>query len=203
MRKLLLWLSFGLAAWPAHALYLNGANMTVTVPAATFNPFMGMSFEEGLRRIIDAPSADAAEYHDVSTHVFVFGDRITLRFDFGREVDLQAVHFWNYHTDYASVDTVLAALRNDAGEELRLVNFDPRPGGLQHSDATPIYAESFPMLQSHVRTVTLLMRSDDYDLALDFQNIGFTAADPVPEPGAAWLFGAGLLGLMGLRRRRR
>lgn len=190
--RLLLLFFLMVSGMPAHALYLNQTNMTVTTPSATSNPFLGMSWEEGLRRLIDAPSAEALEYHDVTTHVHVFDSRITFEFDFGRELTLESIHFWNFHTDDLDVDNVFGALRDGDRNELRLVSFLPRSGGVAHSDITPIAAETFVYHQTGVRYVTLQLRNDNQAFGLDLQNIGFTVADPIPEPTTGLLFVAGL-----------
>ena len=62
--------------------------------------------------------------------------------------------------------------------------YSPR-GGLTYSNGTPTTQFAF------------------YDLNMSLSSVGdFTAAAVVPVPAALWLFGAGLMGLVGVARRR-
>jgi len=89
----------------AASTYLNISNITVEVGAGTspvsFNNTFGGS--STIDNVPDAPSADAEEFHDQTTHIWftanLVGGGLELKFSFGIESDLNTLHFWNYTSD--------------------------------------------------------------------------------------------------------
>ena len=59
-------------AHAAGTVYLNQANITVTVGLGTSPGDFNNTFNRGhtLNKVIDAPSADAPEFHDQDTHIW-------------------------------------------------------------------------------------------------------------------------------------
>jgi hypothetical protein len=187
----------------ANAAYLNDQNITVSLgPSMSPNPFANRPTAASLASIFDAPSASASEFHNQSTHVWVSGGTLELVFDFGIEYDLSTLHFWNYHTESYDVDnidfTFYDASNVFAGS---LLNVNPSLGGSAPSDSTAIFAENYSLsFPSKVRYVNAVLSGSNNQV--DFNNLGFTGAvSAVPVPAAVWLFGSGLLGIVGLRQK--
>ncbi|MDZ4370393.1 MAG: PEPxxWA-CTERM sorting domain-containing protein [Phenylobacterium sp.] len=201
-------LSFGSATQAA--IYLNKDLITVTVGAGTspgtFNNTFTNSPGLTIEKVIDAPSADAGEFHDQDTHIWFTADEVggglELLFDFNQEYDISTLHFWNYTAESYDVDQIEFTFFNAANVQVGSLGVAPAlgsPGGISAQDidlAAPL----------NVRYVTAFLTGTNRQV--DFQNIGFTAdvSDPVtavPEP-SAWAFmimGFGALG--GVMRRRR
>jgi hypothetical protein len=212
-----------LGALNAHAapIYLNNLNITVAVGPGTSPGTFNNTFNGGqtIEKVIDAPSADAAEFHNQTTHIWYTADDVggglELLFDFGQEYDLGTLHFWNYTAEGFDVDHIAFTFFNESNVEVGTVALTPdlgSSGGILAQDialAAPI----------NVRFVTAFLTGDNREV--DFQNIGFTAevSDPidctlnpdrpecapaaVPEPGSLSLLLAGVLGLRYRVARRR
>ncbi len=70
----------------------------------------------------DAPSADAEEFHDQTTHIWYtandVGGGLELLFDFGIEYDISTLHFWNCTSENFDVDNVSFTFFNGANSEV-------------------------------------------------------------------------------------
>lgn len=168
-------------------VYLNNDNMTVSLGASmSADPFRNSPTEEIIRRISDAASAGAEEFHDPNaTHVWLTGGPLELDFDFGREYDLTTVHFWNYHSESHDVDnidwTFFDSSRNLVGT---IANVAPRLGAVSPSDGSPITAENISLdFPTRIQFVNAVLTGSNGEV--DFNNIGFTGTVSVPEPNFA------------------
>lgn len=193
------------------ALYLNKATgVTVVVgpntSPGTFNNTFTNSPGLTIDKVIDAPSADAEEFHDQNTHIWFTaaqqGGGLELLFDFQQEYDISTLHFWNYTSEDYDVDNIQFTFFNAANTQVGSLAVSPAlgsPGGIKAQDI----ALNAPL---NVRYVTAFLTGTNRQV--DFQNIGFTAevsapGTSVPEP-ASWalmISGFGMAG--GLLRRRR
>lgn len=207
-------LSF-LGALNAHAapIYLNNLNITVEVGPGTSPGTFNNTFDSGqtIEKVIDAPSADAEEFHNQTTHIWYTADEIggglELLFDFGQEFDLGTLHFWNFTSEDFDVDRIAFTFFNQSDVEVGALALTPDLGSSPGIRAQDI-ALPAPI---NVRFVTAFLTGDNRQV--DFQNIGFTAevsapidctTNPdrpecapaaVPVPGSLSLLLAGMLGL--------
>lgn len=211
MRKLAIALAAGAMAFTPSAfaaVYLNKDLITVSVgpgtSPGTFNNTFTNSPGLTIEKVIDAPSADAEEFHNQDTHIWFTADQagggLELLFDFQQEYDISTLHFWNYNGESYDVDNIDFTFFNGANVEVGALSIAPdlgSPGGITAQDivlAAPL----------NVRYVKAFLTGDNREV--DFQNIGFTAevSQPaVPEP-ATWammLTGFGAIGYT-MRRRR-
>lgn len=190
------------------AIYLNKDLISVSVGAGTSPGTFNNTFDNGqtIDKVIDAPSADAEEFHDQETHIWftasTVGGGLELKFDFNQEYDISTLHFWNYNAEGFDVDNVDFTFFNGANVQVGALSVMPAlgdPGGIEAQDI----ALAAPL---NVRYVTAFLTGTNRQV--DFQNIGFTAevsAQPptaVPEP-ATWammILGFGAIG--GTLRRR-
>ena len=207
---------------PANAapIYLNDQNITVALGSShdaqvlanpTFGPFANVSITQSLANVIDAPTADAQEFHNQLTHVWVNGGHLELDFNFGVEYDLSALHFWNYHSEAFDVDHILFTFFDSSLNEVGMLEVVPLLGNTTGSDSDPILPETYVLsFPSNVQYVNAWLTGSNGQV--DFNNIGFTAVlsdpgnggpgpSPIPEPGTLLLLGIGLAGLLGVRRR--
>lgn len=184
----------------AQAAYLNYANMTVGLPAGA--PVFS---QQVLFNVIDAPSADASEHHDNSTHIFYSdGPSVSLDFDLQASYAISAVHFWNNHFEAQDVDD-LDLFFYDAGHHLvrSVLNIQPALGG---TGSTPgpseVFPQHFALQAAPVRYVHVVLAGSNG--VLDFNNIGFTGelVSSVPEPGSMAMLLAGVVAVAGAVRRR-
>jgi hypothetical protein len=194
-----------MAAGQAEAapIYLNSSNITVTLgPGMAAEPFANRTAAASLASVIDAPTAAAGELHNQSTHVWVSGGSLDLRFDFGVEYDLSQLHFWNYHSEGFDVDNIAFTFFNAGGVQVGALNAQPALGNATGNDSTPIFAENYALaFPSNVRFVTAVLTGSNNQV--DFNNIGFTAElsnpdpdpNPAPEPATMALFALGMAGL--------
>ncbi|WP_342075953.1 hypothetical protein [Yoonia sp. SS1-5] len=165
-------------------IYLNIANINVEVGLATSQGSYNNTFDGGatIDKVIDAPSADAEEFHNQQTHIWHTttepGGGLELVFDLGVSYDITALHFWNYTSEDYDVDAVLFTFFDAAGEKLGTHALVPdlgtRPG---------IKAQTIPLKSPmNTRVVTAFLTGSNGEI--DFQNIGFTArlSDPQYDP---------------------
>lgn len=197
----------------ANAVYLNVDNIDVEIgPNSTYtssnNTFSGGAT---IDKVIDAPSADAEEFHNQSTHNWFSGGTLELLFDFRTEYDLTTLHFWNYTGESYDVDNIDFSFFDSSSTLQGTLGITPalgNPGGITAEDivlAAPL----------DVQFVTAVLSGSNGQI--DFQNLGFTGSlsidrcvtnpnDPicgnstpptgVPEPGTIGLLALGLLGLV-------
>jgi len=187
----------------AAPIYLNSSNITVALgPGMAAEPFANRTTAASLASIIDAPTAASGELHNQSTHVWVSGGFLDLRFDFGVEYDLSHLHFWNYHSEGFDVDDIAFTFFNAGGAQVGALNAQPALGNATGNDATPIFAETYALaFPSNVRFVTAVLTGSNNQV--DFNNIGFTAElsnpgpgpNPAPEPATLALFALSMAGL--------
>ena len=192
----------------AAPIYLNQDNITVAIGAGSTYTSANNTFNGGqtINKVIDAPSADATEFHNQTTHLWFSGGMLELLFDFQEQYDLSTLHFWNYTSEGFDVDeiqfTFFDGLNIQVGDLLVQPALGSSPGILAQDIllAAPL----------NVRYVTARLSGTNGQV--DFQNMGFTASlstdrceqnpnDPicqpaaVPAPGTLLLISLGLLGL--------
>lgn len=199
-----------LLAAPALALadtttYLNIDNISVAVGAGTSPGTFNNTFANGatILKVIDAPSADAEEFHTQATHIWFTasqpGGGLELQFDFFQRYDIQTLHFWNYTSESYDVDNVDFTFFDGDGVQIGSLSIQPALGSSPGIRAQDIDLPA-PL---GVRYVTAFLTGSNREV--DFQNIGFTAivsAPPIPEPGTLALMALGV-GALTTRVRRR
>ncbi len=165
-------------------VYLNKDNITVEVGSGTSPGDWNNTFSAGqtIAKVIDAPSADAEEFHNQTTHIWFTADQIggglELKFDFGQEYDISTLHFWNYTSEDYDVDNIDFSFFNSAHGAVGSLSIAPAlgsPGGIKAQDillAAPL----------NIQYVTAFLTGSNRQV--DFQNMGFTAQVSVPQPGA-------------------
>lgn len=193
----------------AAAIYLNKDLITVAVGDGTSPGTFNNTFDNGqtIEKVIDAPSADAEEFHDQQTHIWFTADQVggglELLFDFQIEYDISTLHFWNYTSESFDVDNIDFTFFSAADVEVGSLSIAPALGSSPGIKAQDILLEA-PL---NVRYVKAFLTGTNRQV--DFQNIGFTAVvseQPVPgipEP-ATWamlIAGFGLVGSAARRRR--
>ena len=190
--------SLAITSAVAAPVYLNNTNITVAVGPGTSPGDFHNTFNGGatIDKVIDAPSAAAAEFHDQQTHIWftanAIGGGLELRFDFGIEYDINTLHFWNFTSEDFDVDNVTFTFFDAANALVGSLAVSPALGSSPGILAQDI-ALAAPL---NVRYVTAFLTGTNAEV--DFQNIGFTAEvsnpNPVPEPGTLALVALGLLG---------
>ncbi|MEQ8233609.1 MAG: PEP-CTERM sorting domain-containing protein [Gammaproteobacteria bacterium] len=188
----------------AAPVYLNESNITVAVGAGTSPGTFRNTFDNGntITKVIDAPSADAEEFHNQTTHIWFTADEVggglELIFDFGQSYDISLLHFWNYTGESYDVDNIDFTFFNAAAQQVGALSIQPDLG-----TSPGIRAQDIPLAAPlNVRTVTAFLSGSNREV--DFQNIGFTAeVSTVPLPLPAALFGTAVAALAGAVRRRK
>lgn len=199
-----LFVLYGITSASAAPVYLNNTNITVEVgpgtsPGSFNNTFAGASTIE---KVIDAPSADAEEFHNQTTHIWFTADAIggglELLFNFGQEYDVTTVHFWNYTAESFDVDLIDFTFFDSNNVQRGTLSILPDLGSSPGILAQDIVLAA-PL---NIQFVTAFLSGSNREV--DFQNIGFTAtvSQPVPVPAAFWLLGPAL-GFLGLGWRKR
>lgn len=187
----------------ADPVYLNKDNITVAVGTGTSPGSFNNTFGGGtIDKVIDAPSAAATEVHSQTTHIWFTADQVggglELQFNFGREYDVNTLHFWNYDSESFDVDNVDFTFFNAANAQVGTRSVAPALG------SSPAIAAQHITLAAplNVQYVTAFLTGSNGQV--DFQNIGFTAevSAPIPEPATLAMMLAGL-GLLGAAARRR
>ncbi|MEM6823525.1 MAG: PEP-CTERM sorting domain-containing protein [Pseudomonadota bacterium] len=170
----------------AETVFLNRDLITVEVGPGTSEGTFNNTFQarQTIDKVIDAPSADAEEFHNQLTHIWFTAARdgggLELVFDFEVSYDIEKVHFWNYTEETYDVDLLSFRFFDAVGTEIGNVELEPalgRAGGIRAEDiplAAPLNVR---------RVVTMLTGTNGQT---DFQNIGFTArkSDPARDPPA-------------------
>jgi len=157
-------------------VYLNSDNITVAVSSGTspgtFNNTFGGS--QTIDKVIDAPSADAEEFHNQTTHVWFtassVGGGLELVFDLQGAYNLTTLHFWNYTAESFDVDNLVFNFFN-GNTPVGTVQIQPDLGSPSGIEAQDIVLDAPLNVTSVVVTLTGSNRE------VDFQNIGFTASN--------------------------
>lgn len=182
-------------------VYLNIDNITVAVGAGTSAGTFNNTFAGGqtIDKVIDAPSADAQEFHNQTTHIWFTasnaGGGLELVFDFGIAYDITTLHFWNYTSEDFDVDNITFDFFNGAtlvGSLEVLPSLGTSPG---------ITAQDI-ILNAPLNVTSVVAFLTGSNREVDFQNIGFTASvSQIPVPAAIWLMLTAVSGLAVFRRR--
>lgn len=196
-------LGFGLPAQAGSLgeIYLNIDNITVAVGPGTSPGTFNNTFNSGqtIDKVIDAPSADAEEFHNQTTHIWFTADQIggglELVFEFGIAYDITTLHFWNYTAESFDVDNIAFDFFN--GDNL-VGSLEVQPDlGTSPGITAQDYVLAAPL---NVTSVVAFLTGSNGEV--DFQNIGFTATvSQVPLPAGVWLLASALAGVGFLRRR--
>jgi len=195
-------------SFPSHAsgvdmtdVYLNIDNISVSVGDGTSPGSFNNTFGGGqtIDKVIDAPSADAQEFHNQTTHIWFTADQVggglELVFDFNIAYDITTLHFWNFTGEGFDVDDIVFDFFNGANQ-VGSLEIQPDLGSSPGISAQDI------LLNAPLNVTSVVVFLSGSNGQVDFQNIGFTAtASPVPAPAAVWLFISALSGMTLLRRR--
>ncbi len=181
-------------------IYLNIDNISVSVGTGTSPGTFNNTFSNGqtIDKVIDAPSADAEEFHNQTTHIWFTADQIggglELVFDLGIAYDITTLHFWNYTSEDFDVDNIVFDFFND----------DSLVGSLEIQPAlgtSPGITAQDIMLDAPLNVTSVVAFLTGSNAEVDFQNIGFTATvSQVPLPAGIWLLASALAGIGFLRR---
>ncbi len=172
----------------AESIYLNIDNISVAVGPGTSPGTFNNTFSGGqtIDKVIDAPSADAEEFHTQTTHIWFtaaqVGGGLELEFDLGIAYDISTLHFWNYTSEGFDVDNVDFTFFGPSGQQVGTLSVQPDLG-----TSPGITAQDIPLAAPlNVRRVTAFLTGSNREV--DFQNIGFTAVvSQVPEPSTIGL----------------
>lgn len=199
LSSVLLVCTFGAVNAVAAPIYLNETNISVAVGTGTSPGSFNNTFNGGntINKVIDAPSADAEEFHNQDTHIWFTADSVggglELDFDFGQEYDISTLHFWNYTAESFDVDQINFTFFSASNTEVGTLNVMPDLGSSPGIKAQDILLAA-PL---NVQYVTAFLTGSNRQV--DFQNIGFTAelsdtTNPNPTP----VSGSGSLGLFSI-----
>lgn len=194
------------SAAAAAPIYLNESLISVSVGAGTTATTSNNTFDGGrtINKVIDAPSADAEEFHDQSTHIWFSGGGLELLFDFNQEFDISTLHFWNFTGEGFDVDNIDFTFFDSSTTQVGSLSIMPALGS-----SPGIKAQDIPLAAPlNVQFVTAFLTGSNGQV--DFQNIGFTAEVSTPQPPSAVplpaglpLLLSGLLGVGFLARRKK
>lgn len=166
----------------AASVYLNESLIQVSVGSGTTATSSNNTFNGGqtINKAIDAPSADAEEFHNQTTHIWFSGGRLELLFDFNREYDISTLHFWNYTGESYDVDHIDFTFFDGLSNEVGHLSVTPALGS-----SPGITAEDISLAAPlNVQFVTAVLTGTNDQI--DFQNLGFTAKVSTPQnPSAA------------------
>lgn len=156
----------------ANEIYLNIDNISVELGAGTTATTSNNTFSNGqtIDKVIDAPSADAEEFHNQSTHIWFSGGGLELLFDFGQQYDLTTLHFWNYTGEGFDVDDIAFTFFDESNINVGALSLMPELGSSPGITAQDILLDA-PL---NVRYVTAFLTGSNGEV--DFQNVGFTAS---------------------------
>ncbi|MGB5592968.1 MAG: hypothetical protein WBM32_12290 [Crocosphaera sp.] len=175
----------------AASIYLNNTNITVEVGPGTSPGTFNNTFANGntIEKVIDAPSADAAEFHNQTTHIWFtassVGGGLELLFDFGQEYDLTTLHFWNFTGENFDVDNIDFTFLNSDNTQVGQLSVTPALGS-----SGGILAEDIPLAAPlNVQFVTAFLSGTNRQV--DFQNLGFTGeiSEPRSVPESSNILG--------------
>lgn len=216
MSKILSLAALNVVALQAAAapVYLNVDNITVAIGGNSTYTTSNNTFNGGqtVNKIIDAPTADASESHNQTTHNWFSGGSLELLFDFQQQYDLTTLHFWNYDGESYDVDDIQFAFFDGSNTQVGSLGIAPALGSSPNIFAQDIVLAA-PL---NVRYVTAVLTGSNNEI--DFQNMGFTASlstdrcetnpdDPVclpsdvPVPPTLLLLLVGVMGIGTSRRR--
>lgn len=191
----------------AAPVYLNDSLISVRVGSGTTATTSNNTFNNGqtINKVIDAPSADAEEFHNQTTHIWFSGGGLELLFDFNQEYDISTLHFWNYTAENFDVDNIDFTFFDSASTQVGSLSVQPALGSSPGIKAQDI-ALAAPL---NVQFVTAFLTGTNDEV--DFQNIGFTAevstskppSGVIPLPAGLPLMLSGLLGIGILARRKK
>lgn len=177
----------------AETVYLNKDNISVTVGDGTSAGTFNNTFNGGqtIEKVIDAPTADAEEFHNQTTHIWFtaddLGGGLELDFDFGQSYDVTTLHFWNYTSESYDVDDIsfqfYDSFMNLQGELSVMPELGSSPG---------ISAQDIELIAPlNIQYVSAFLTGTNRQV--DFQNMGFTATvSAVPAPATVWMFMCGI-----------
>lgn len=190
----------------AAPIYLNDTLISVSVGAGTTATTSNNTFNNGqtIGKVIDAPSADAEEFHNQTTHIWFSGGALELLFDFNQEYDISTLHFWNYTGETYDVDNIDFTFFDSSSTQVGSLSVMPALG-----TSPGISAEDISLAAPlNVQFVSAFLTGTNDQI--DFQNIGFTAevSTPVtpaavPLPAGLPLMLSGIFGLGYLARRKK
>ncbi|SET94049.1 hypothetical protein SAMN04487962_1535 [Marinobacter segnicrescens] len=193
--------TFGAVNTAAAPVYLNETNISVAIGSGTSPGSFNNTFSNGntINKVIDAPSADAEEFHNQSTHIWFTADSVggglELDFDFGQEYDISTLHFWNYTGEDYDVDEIDFTFFSASNAQVGTLEVFPDLGSSPGITAQDIILAA-PL---NVQYVTAFLTGSNRQV--DFQNIGFSAelSDPTnPGTDPAPISGPGTLGLLSI-----
>ena len=167
----------------AQSVYLNIDNISVGVGPGSSPGGFNNTFNNGqtIEKVIDAPSADAEEFHNQTTHIWFTADQVggglELEFDLGIAYDISTLHFWNYTAESFDVDNIDFTFFGPTGQQVGTLSVQPDLGTSPGITAQDL-ALPAPL---NIKTVTAFLTGSNRQV--DFQNIGFTAVvSVIPEP---------------------
>ena len=172
----------------AAPVYLNESLISVSVGSGTTATTSNNTFNNGqtINKVIDAPSADAEEFHNQTTHIWFSGGGLELLFDFNQEYDISTLHFWNYTGEGFDVDNIDFTFFDSSSTQVGSLSVMPALGS-----SPGIKAEDIPLAAPlNVQFVTAFLTGTNNQV--DFQNIGFTAEVSTPQPPSVVPLPAGL-----------
>ncbi|MFK8031626.1 MAG: thrombospondin type 3 repeat-containing protein [Gammaproteobacteria bacterium] len=157
-------------------VYLNSSNINVSVGDGTSPGTFNNTFDgsQTINKVIDAPSADAEEFHNQTTHVWYSasanGGGLELEFDLLGAYNITTLHFWNYTAEGFDVDNIEFSFFN-GDSSVGSLTIQPELGSSPGITAQDIILDAPLNVTSVVAFLTGSNRQ------VDFQNIGFTASN--------------------------